>query len=189
MARTKGSSAQATRTRIFDAAARLFAAHGFAAVSMRDIAAEVGVQVGALYRYTPDKDSLLFDLVAGHLRALMAAWEGCDDPVPLAGFVRNHLNFNLAQPAAAVISSRELHCLQGPHAREVFTLRADYETILGRILLDRGMSPEEAAFTTRSILAMLNWVPVWFRTGGEMTAAQVADRYVALTDRMVPITV
>lgn len=186
MARTKGSTAADTKARLFDVAAALFAARGFAAVSMRDIAGDVGVQVGALYRYTPDKDTLLFQIVAGHLDALIAAWEACDQSEPLAAFVSNHLAFNLTSPDAAVISSRELHCLGGEHARAVFTLRSDYETILGRILLGRGMSPGDAAFHTRSILAMLNWVPVWYKPGGEMTAEEVAARYVALTARMVP---
>ncbi|MEC9102869.1 MAG: helix-turn-helix domain-containing protein, partial [Pseudomonadota bacterium] len=67
MARTAGSHSALTAPRIRAAAQSLFARHGFAAVSMRQIASEVGVQVGALYNYTPDKQSLLFDLMVDHL--------------------------------------------------------------------------------------------------------------------------
>ena len=56
MARTAGSRAEITGPLVRAAAQRLFARHGYAAVSMRRIAAEVGVQAGALYAYTPDKD-------------------------------------------------------------------------------------------------------------------------------------
>jgi len=42
---------------------------------MRQIAAEVGVQAGALYLYTPDKQTLLFDLMIEHLDQLQAAWD------------------------------------------------------------------------------------------------------------------
>ena len=63
MARTTGSHSDITGPRVRAAALRLFAAGGYAAVSMRAIAAEVGVQAGALYNYTPDKQSLLFDLM------------------------------------------------------------------------------------------------------------------------------
>ncbi|HDR28004.1 TetR/AcrR family transcriptional regulator, partial [Rhodovulum sp.] len=59
MARTSGSHSQITGPRLREAAQRLFARHGYASVTMRQIAAEVGVQVGALYNYIPDKQGLL----------------------------------------------------------------------------------------------------------------------------------
>ena len=67
MARTTGSHSGITGPKIRTAALELFAKHGFAAVSMRQIAGEVGVQAGALYNYTPDKQSLLFDLMQSHM--------------------------------------------------------------------------------------------------------------------------
>jgi len=76
MARTQGSHSDITGPRVREAALRLFARHGYAAVSMRKIAAEVGVQAGALYNYTPDKQTLLFDLMRSHMEDLLAAWEG-----------------------------------------------------------------------------------------------------------------
>ena len=83
MARTQGSRAEITGPAVRDAARQLFARHGFAAVSMRQIAAEVGVQAGALYAYTPDKQALLADLMRSHMEELLAAWQ--DDPTkPIA---------------------------------------------------------------------------------------------------------
>ena len=73
MARKTGSHGDITGPKVHAAALRLIARHGFAAVSMRQIAHEVGVQAGALYRYTPDKQTLLFDLMLGHMDALLAA--------------------------------------------------------------------------------------------------------------------
>ena len=67
MARTAGSHSDITGPRIDAAAERLIARHGFAAVSMRQIAAEVGVQAGALYNYIPDKQSLLARLMVAHM--------------------------------------------------------------------------------------------------------------------------
>ncbi len=67
MARTQGSHSSSTGPKIRAAAQSLFAQHGFAAVSMRQIAAQVGVQAGALYNYTPDKQALLFDLMRQHM--------------------------------------------------------------------------------------------------------------------------
>jgi AcrR family transcriptional regulator len=58
MARTQGSHSDITGPRLRAVALALFARHGFAAVSMRRIAGEVGVQAGALYNYTPDKNQI-----------------------------------------------------------------------------------------------------------------------------------
>lgn len=74
MARIAGSHARLTGPRIEEAALRLIGRDGFAAVSMRQVAAEVGVQVGALYNYVPDKQQLLARLVYGALDAAEAAW-------------------------------------------------------------------------------------------------------------------
>jgi AcrR family transcriptional regulator len=48
-----------TRERILGVAAEWFGAHGYAATSIRDIAREVGVTVGAIYVHFPSKDRLL----------------------------------------------------------------------------------------------------------------------------------
>ena len=71
MARTAGSHSDITGPRVRTAALQLFAEHGFAAVSMRQIASAVGVQAGALYNYTADKQSLLFDLMKTHMDQLL----------------------------------------------------------------------------------------------------------------------
>ncbi|HCW82588.1 MAG TPA: TetR/AcrR family transcriptional regulator, partial [Rhodobacteraceae bacterium] len=63
MARTQGSHSASTGPKIRASAQRLFAQHGYAAVSMRQIAADVGVQAGALFNYIPDKQAILFELM------------------------------------------------------------------------------------------------------------------------------
>ncbi len=51
MARTAGSDGEKTEAAIREAALSLMARYGYEAVSMRQLAAEVGVQAAALYRY------------------------------------------------------------------------------------------------------------------------------------------
>lgn len=52
------------RTRVASEAAKLFAEHGFAGVSMRMIAQQVGIQAASLYNHYPDKESLYFAALA-----------------------------------------------------------------------------------------------------------------------------
>ncbi len=60
---------------VVDAAARLFAERGVAAVSLADVAAEVGLARNSLYRYVPDKAHLLAIWFRRELEPLQAASE------------------------------------------------------------------------------------------------------------------
>lgn len=58
-----------TRSRILDAAARVFAEHGYSAGTTNRIADEAGLSVGSLYQYFPNKDSILVELSRAHVAA------------------------------------------------------------------------------------------------------------------------
>jgi AcrR family transcriptional regulator len=68
-----------TRSRILDAAARVFSVHGYAAGTTNRIAAEAGLSIGSLYQYFPNKDAILVTLVRAHVtegtEAVLAAVE------------------------------------------------------------------------------------------------------------------
>jgi AcrR family transcriptional regulator len=81
VARTAGSVGVETAQRVREAALKLFAARGFAAVSMREIAGEVGVQAAALYNHFPNKQALLADLMRAHMEDLLAAVLAADTRV------------------------------------------------------------------------------------------------------------
>ncbi len=185
MARRTGSHSEITGPRIRAAALRLFARHGFAAVSMRRIAAEVGVQAGALYLYTADKETLLFDLLRAHMEELIAAYDRCCPPAgPLAqleDFVRFHILHNLDHPDAVFLSYMELRNLGPGNFAIIEALRGTYENRLHRILCDGQAAGHFAAadpkLATMAIIAMLNGVNTWFRDGGRLTRQGVGDIY------------
>ena len=47
-----------SRQRVLEAATRLFGEHGYAGVSMRDLAAEIGFQAPSIYSHFPSKAQL-----------------------------------------------------------------------------------------------------------------------------------
>lgn len=57
----------ATRERLLDAAARVFARHGYSAGTTNRIAEEAGASVGSLYQYFPNKDAILVALAHRHV--------------------------------------------------------------------------------------------------------------------------
>ena len=193
MARTQGSHSGITGPRIQDAALRLFAQHGFAAVSMRQIAGAVGVQAGALYNYTPDKQSLLFRLMETHMTELLTAWR--DQPVAgdalsqLEGFTRFHIRFNFENPDAVFIAYMELRNLSEENFRVIESLRREYENTLETILklgVSEGVfSVPDTKITTLAVIAMLNGVNTWYRSGGRLSLDQVETSYWEMVRRAV----
>jgi AcrR family transcriptional regulator len=193
MARPKNSSAETTRLRIREAALRLFARHGYAAVSMRQIATDVGVQVGTLYLHTPDKQTLLFDLMQAHMQELLdalAILPCVDDPgAALEQFTRFHIRHHQARQDAVFISYMELRNLEPENFARIEALRRAYEAHLAEILArgkDAGQfdlsDPKLAAF---ALIAMLTGVNTWYREGGRLTFDQVEEVYWQMARRAV----
>lgn len=73
------------REQLVAVATRLFEQQGFGATTLDDIAEQVGVTVGAVYRYIGRKEDLLIlildDLLRRYETTIAAALEGCDDPL------------------------------------------------------------------------------------------------------------
>ncbi len=110
MARTTGSDGERTEAAIREAAVDLFARRGYEAVTTRQIAAAVGVQAAALYRYFPTKEDLLFGLMRSHMEALIASWVAIrpadPDPVSrLSAFVDNHIRFHVERRHSTHVSN------------------------------------------------------------------------------------
>lgn len=193
MARTLGSHSDITGPRIREAALRLFAEHGYAAVSMRQIAAEVGVQAGALYNYTADKQSLLAGLMRSHLEDLLAARATQDDgPDPVArldGFTRFHVRYHLERPDAVFIAYMELRNLTPENFAEIEALRHAYEDELQGILQD-GVAAgvfevPDPKVVTLAVIAMLTGVTTWYRESGRLSRDEVAGIYCGMVRKLV----
>ena len=195
MARRSGSKGEQTAKDIRTAAVRLFAEHGYAAVSMRQIAREVGVQVGALYLYTPDKQSLLADLMIEHLEALLAAWDDEQQSAPegaqarLRQFVRFHIRYHLTRVDEVFIAYMELRNLSPENFARVERLRRLYEGVVEDILNDgiaeRVFHLTDARIAALALIAMLTGVPTWFRADGRLSTEEVERIYISLAEGAV----
>jgi len=193
MARTQGSHSDITGPRIRKAALGLFARHGYAAVSMRQIAAEVGVQAGALYNYTPDKQSLLYRLMYEHMQDLLSAHAALEQPADaveaLHQFVGFHIRFHLERPDEVFIAYMELRNLTPDNFSELETLRRRYEDVLEKIL--RGgqeagvFDIADTKIATLAVIAMLNGVMTWYRSAGRLSLDEVEQVYWDMVRRSV----
>lgn len=194
MARTAGSDGEKTQAAIREAAVALIARYGYEAVSMRQLAAEVGVQAAALYRYYPTKEDLLFSLMIEHMQALIAGWQAARpataDPASLlAAFVDNHIRFHVARRHSTHVSNMELRSLSHERLTTILRLRGGYEKELRQILRDgaeRGaFTVEDVTLTAMAIIQMVTGVIVWFRPDERLSVDEVTDSYHKMTMRLV----
>ncbi len=191
MARTTGSSGARTSEAVLAAALKLFSRHGYAAVSMRQIAGEVGLQAGALYNHFATKQSILRELMVSHLEGLIAAWEvrakqyAANSAVQmLEQFVRFHISYHLDRQDEVFIAYMELRSLEEAPSRDVQALRQTYERVL-RDILRLGAAEGEFAIadvpvTAMAIISMLTGVNNWFRYGGRLEVQEIEDIHVEM---------
>lgn len=193
MARTIGSDGGRTEAAIREASISLMARFGYEAVSMRQLAAEVGVQAAALYRYFPTKEDLLFTLLREHMDGLIAAWGAArpadaDPRARLIAFVRNHIHFHVARRHATHVSNMELRALSRDNLTQILRLRTAYEKELRQILRDGAETGtfviDDTGLTAIAIIQMITGVIVWFRPDERLSVEEVAETYLAMTMRL-----
>ena len=178
MARTVGSHGPRTMEAIRKAGLRLIFEHGYAAMSLRQLAAEVGIQSGSLYNHISTKQELLFDLIRDHinelLRQLDRALEGKQRPSDkLRAFVAFHVTYHMTRKREVFIANSELRSLEPKNYEAIVALRGAYEQRLAAILADgAGQGVFEVAdvqVATFAIIALLTGLCTWYRPGGRLT--------------------
>jgi len=185
MARKQGSHSGTTGPKVRAAALRLIVRHGFAAVSMRQIATDVGVQVGALYNYTPDKQSLLYDLMHSHMAELLTAWDQEATAgtafVRLERFTRFHIRFHLPRADQVFVSYMELRNLSPDNFTKIEAMRRIYEEALDDILrageAEGQFTIADSRITTMGLIALLTGVSNWYRDDGRLSVGEIETIY------------
>lgn len=187
-----GSKGQETAKRVRKAALKRFAGAGYAAVSMREIAADVGVRPGALYNHFPTKQDILKDLMLTHMADLLTAWDTARFPEamdPLERFVRFHIRYHLERADEVFISYMELRNLEPDNFEIIEAERRRYEAILTSILHEGSAagrySVDDPKVATRAIIAMLTGIPTWYREGGHLGEHDVEDLYLTMVRKAV----
>ena len=184
--RKTGSDGAATMRAIRAAAVKLIERHGFEAMSLRMLADAVGLQAGSLYNHIDSKEALLFELLGSIMTELLEELErrlaGLDDPAAqLDAFVALHLDFHTRRKAEVFIGNMELRSLSPKRRRQVVALRDRYERRL-RAIIERGNAEgrfraPDPALAASALIAMLTGPASWWRPGGRLSAAELAERY------------
>lgn len=179
------------------AVARIYE-HGFEAMNLRELAADVGLRVGSLYNHVPQKQALLGSLLEGIMQELLQDLElrmaGLTEPRErLMRFVRFHIEWHTARRQEVFIGNMELRSLTPEQYARVREMRGTYEAQLRQILSDgkkAGLwAPDDIRVTTLSLMGMLTGISTWYREDGRLSQQRLVRLYQRMVLRLLGVAV
>ena len=190
MARITGSNGARTAASIRRVALRLIYRQGFAAMNLRDLAAEVGIQPSSLYNHIASKQALLADLMHEHMETLLAATDAALDAAGpdvmhrLRAFIGHHVLYHMERRQEVYIANFELRGLDASNYAQIVAQRTGYEARLTALLregVDVGaLDVTDIPVTAFAMLAMLTGICTWYRPNGRLGKAELVQLHIEL---------
>lgn len=171
---------------VIDAALTIFAAQGYRATTMGDIADALGIRAPSLYNHVKSKQSMLqqivLDAMARNLADQKAAYDSTRDVTErLRRMTDANVRFHARSRREAVVANRDIRYLDEPCRSKVYADRGVFEMRF-RETIEAGV--REGAFDVRSanlatlaIIEMGVGVARWFRESGEDSESAIAYDY------------
>jgi len=175
------------RARVLDAAAYRFRRQGYAATTMRDIAADAGMLAGSLYYHFKSKTALLLAVheegvrrIADAVDAAVASANPNDPWQRLEHALAAHLQSLLDGGDYAQVVIRDLPA-DAPELRaKLIQLRDDYEQRFRHLVDALPLeNAKDAGWMRLILLGAANWSKTWYRADGD-TPAEIAGHFVRL---------
>jgi AcrR family transcriptional regulator len=167
-------------------ATEVFYTKGYAGASMRDLSRSSGMSLAGLYYYFESKEKLLyliqkhtFSTVMSQLQERLREVNHPEERVRV--FIRNHLEYFLANLKAMKVLSHEDEALTGPLAAEIAAMKRDYYRIIRGLVEDlrrqgKGSNGEVSSrVAALSLFGMMNWIYTWHNPRRDAGAQELAD--------------
>lgn len=148
-----------------DKAMALFAEKGFGQVSMRELAAHVGLTAGSLYHHFPSKQDLLYDLIEELYEELQATLDQgrralARGQAVLPRLIAAHWQLHVERPMQFRLAERDFCCLSEAQQARLMELRARYEKGLLHLIAPQPQVQGKTLAATGHVLAtLLNQLP------------------------------
>ena len=176
-----------TRQHVLDCAARLFRMQGYAATSLRDIAAASGMKPGSLYYHFPSKEEIVIEILNRGVGTVFDEVQQSVGGIPgdascetlIRTAISAHLRSLLGHHDYTSANTRIFGQVP-PHVREAtVTLRNQYEQfwdVLLRRCAGSGAlrSDVDLRLLRLFLFGAMNGSLEWFRWGGKRTIEQLA---------------
>jgi AcrR family transcriptional regulator len=174
--------------RLLDAAARLFAEHGYSATTVRQISDTIDMHSGSVYYHFPSKHALLLavyergvERLAANIDAAVAVHD--DAWSRLEAGVGAHLETLLDTSDYARVLFRVLPDDVPEIADKLTALRDRVERRFRALIDPLDLTAETDPKMLRfMLLGAMNWSQVWYSSGGD-TPRTIAGKFLALVRR------
>ena len=185
MARPQSPDYDKRRAAIVKAAARLYARQGYNGASVADLAKACRSSKSLIYHYFPSKEDILYEVMADHLDALVAAARdatrsgSAEDRLRALtlAFMRLYVG---AQDSHKVLLN-ELDNLPGKQRSEVIAKQRKIIATVEELICEiRPATGPLALPLTMLFFGMINWTHTWFRSEGRVSAASLSNMAVDL---------
>ena len=152
-----------------DRAMALFAEKGFGQVSMRELAAHIGLTAGSLYHHFPSKQDLLYDLIEELYEELQATLEQgrramARGESALSCLIAAHWQLHAERPLQFRLAERDICCLSEQQQMQLALLRERYEARLLSMIAPQASLQGDARMATAHVVAnLLNQLPAMLK--------------------------
>jgi AcrR family transcriptional regulator len=182
------------REAILRTAVQLFLENGYARTALNDIAERLKITKPALYHYFRNKEEILLEcyrwgclLIRESLDEIAA--QGGTGMEKLANFIRAYIPIIAVDFGTAVIRLDDGE-LSGEARAEVRSYKREIDRRLRSLIQegidDGSIAPADPKLAAFAIAGALNWICIWYRPGGSLSAEEIAETYARiLTEGLV----
>jgi len=175
--------------RLLAKAAKLFRAKGYERTTVRDIAAEVGIQSGSIFHHFKSKDEILKAIMEEVIVYNMHRMRKLVDEADTA---RNALLALICCELDAVngltgnamsVLVYEWRSLSEDKQRFILGLRAEYEALWSETMqyaLDEADQTADVFVLRRLLTGALSWTTTWYDTNGKLSINELAEEALKL---------
>ena len=169
-------------------ATEVFYNKGYEGASMRDLSRASSMSLAGLYYYFESKEKLLY-LIQKHTfstitEQLQARLREVSDPEErVRVFIRNHLEYFLANLKAMKVLSHEDEALAGSLGAEIAGMKRDYYRLIRGLVEDlkrergKGFNGEiSSRVAALSLFGMMNWIYTWHDPKRDPGPEEVSER-------------
>jgi TetR/AcrR family transcriptional regulator, cholesterol catabolism regulator len=182
---SRGPRQDNRRQTLLDAAAALFRARGFHAVTMREIAREAGMLAGSMYYHFSSKDDLLVSVYEEGVRRISDRVKraGADIADPwerLEAACRAHTEMLLEESDYAQVIQKVMPEDVPSGLAQLIASRDGYEILFRQLVDDLPLAPDvDRTILRLMLIGALNSAKNWYRSGG-MPPGEVAAEMIKL---------
>ena len=175
------------REEVLKSAAKLFAARGYRAVTVGDIAQDLGFTKSAIYYYFPNKEEILWAITEESYDAyiqLAADIVGKEMPPDesLAAIIHAHAMQVMTRRDWTAIFFKDQMEISEKRQKLVRQKQREYAGMIEKVYRagsSAGLFKDlPIPVVVNSIFGMCNWLYVWYRESGRLSPEEVAQHHV-----------